>query len=59
MLKCLLGGDSFSRIIDKYFLEKVEKVSAELVVVWDDFLLSISLYSPYCLHKNDLHLTAS
>jgi hypothetical protein len=38
MLKSLFGGNSFSRIINKDLLEKVEEVSAELVVVWYDFL---------------------
>jgi hypothetical protein len=45
MLKRLFGGNSFSRIIDENLLQKVEEVSAEFVVVWDDFLLLVSFCS--------------
>lgn len=58
MLKRLFGGNSFSGIIDEDFLQKVEEVPAELVVVWYDFLFLVSFcdrYSDYLY----LHLTAS
>jgi hypothetical protein len=46
MLECLFGGNSFSGIIDKDLLKKVEEVSAEFVVIWNDFLLIVS----FCDH---------
>ena len=58
MLKRLFGGNSFSRIIDENLLQKVEEVSAEFVVVWDDFLLLVSFCSQYWEFLG-LHPTAS
>ena len=42
MLKRLFSGYSFRGIIDKDLLEKIEEISAELVVVRYDFLLNVS-----------------
>jgi hypothetical protein len=39
MLKRLFGGNSFRGIIDEDFLQKVEEISAEFVVIWYNFLL--------------------
>lgn len=58
MLKRLFGGDPFCRIIDENFLQKVEEVPTEFVVVWYDFLLLVS----FCLRYRDyldIHPTAS
>jgi hypothetical protein len=59
MLKRLFCGDSFSGIIDKDLLKEVEEVSAELVVVWYDFLFH--LLASMIVHGDcrDLHPTVS
>jgi len=58
VLERLFGGNSFRRIIDEDFLQQVEEIPTELIVVWYDFLSCVSLSdgSQDYLH---LHLTAS
>ena len=43
MLESLFGSDTFCGIVDEYLPQEIKEVSAEFVVLWDNFLGDVSI----------------